>query len=45
MIAAGVIAGVYLLGIVVLFLGVKERDGKLHLNMPQFNNSYFTFLY
>ncbi|OWK55814.1 Major facilitator superfamily domain-containing protein 2B [Lonchura striata] len=27
MIAAGVIAGVYLLGIIVLFLGVKERDG------------------
>ncbi|XP_023780091.1 major facilitator superfamily domain-containing protein 2B [Cyanistes caeruleus] len=26
MIAAGVIAGVYLLGIVILFLGVKERD-------------------
>lgn len=45
MIAAGVIAGVYLLGIVILFLGVKERDGKLYLNMPWFNNSFFTFLY
>lgn len=45
MIAAGVIAGVYLLGITVLFLGVKERDGKLYLSMPQFNNSYFTLLY
>lgn len=44
MIAAGVIAGVYLLGIIVLFLGVKERDGKLYLNMPWFNNSYITLL-
>ncbi|XP_068039440.1 sphingosine-1-phosphate transporter MFSD2B isoform X2 [Anomalospiza imberbis] len=32
MIAAGVIAGVYLLGIVVLFLGVKERDDPYALN-------------
>ncbi|NXU61466.1 MFS2B protein, partial [Horornis vulcanius] len=32
MIAAGVIAGVYLLGIIVLFLGVKERDDPYALN-------------
>ncbi|KAF4794082.1 Major facilitator superfamily domain-containing protein 2B [Turdus rufiventris] len=32
MIAAGVIAGVYLLGTVVLFLGVKERDDPYALN-------------
>ncbi|XP_041888798.1 major facilitator superfamily domain-containing protein 2B isoform X1 [Corvus kubaryi] len=32
MIAAGVIAGVYLLGIVILFLGVKERDDPYALN-------------
>ncbi|NWS23393.1 MFS2B protein, partial [Pachyramphus minor] len=45
MIAAGVIGGVYLLGIVVLFLGVKEKDGKIYLNMPRFNNHYFTFIH
>jgi len=45
MIAAGVIGGVYLLGIVILFLGVKEKDGKIYLNMPRFNNHYFTFIY
>ncbi|XP_074942801.1 sphingosine-1-phosphate transporter MFSD2B isoform X1 [Phalacrocorax aristotelis] len=32
MIAAGVIGGVYLLGVVVLFLGVKERDDPYALN-------------
>lgn len=45
MIAAGVIGGVYLLGIVILFLGVKERDGKTYLNMPRFNVNYFTFAF
>ncbi|NXW09254.1 MFS2B protein, partial [Fregetta grallaria] len=32
MIAAGVIGGVYLLGIVILFLGVKEKDDPYALN-------------
>lgn len=44
MIAAGVIGGVYLLGIVILFLGVKEKDGKIYLSMTRFNNNYFTFI-
>lgn len=41
MIAAGVIGGIYLLGIIILFLGVKEKDGKIYLNMPRFANNYF----
>ncbi|XP_047921649.2 sphingosine-1-phosphate transporter MFSD2B isoform X1 [Anser cygnoides] len=32
MIAAGVIGGVYLLGIIILFLGVKEKDDPYALN-------------
>lgn len=44
MIAAGVIGGVYLLGIIFLFLGVKEKDGKIYLNLPRFSNNYFTFV-
>lgn len=44
MIAAGVIGGVYLLGIVILFLGVKEKDGKIYISMPRFNHKYFAFI-
>lgn len=41
MIAAGVIGGVYLLGFTILCLGVKEKDGKIHLNMLEFINNDF----
>lgn len=43
MIAAGVIGGVYLLGTVILFSGVKEKDGKLCLNVSGFQSDSFPF--
>lgn len=41
MIAAGVIGGVYLFGILILFIGVKERDGKLNSNTSGFQSDSF----